>query len=385
MHLARAGLRVVVADRAAFPRDKPCAEYMSPDTLRLLARLGVLDRVDAAGGHAVAGLRVVGPFGSELTGLFARAGVTPFRGAGLSLSRRVLDAELVAAARRAGAVVLEQTTLEELLYEGGAVGGAVLRSGGHRSRVRARLTIGADGLRSRVARRLGGVRTGRLRRIAFVAHVRGVTGLGDSAEMHVARGGYAGFNPVGGGVTNVALVVPASRAPEARGDAAGFMRTELRRFPGAAARLPAGEPVNDVCATGPFAVRATRVTADGALLVGDAAEFFDPFTGEGIWTALRGAELAAAAALPALLDDDGAPIPAVRLASYVRARRRAFLGKWMVERLIGYAMLSPRLFDRAVERLGRRGRMADTLVGVTGQFVPARVVLDPRFLARMVI
>jgi hypothetical protein len=56
-----------------------------------------------------------------------------------------------------------------------------------------------------------------------------------------------------------------------------------------------------------------------------------------------------------------------------------------VERLIGWAMWSPRLFDRAVERLGRRGTMADTLVGVTGRFVPARRVLDPRFLARMVV
>ena len=56
-----------------------------------------------------------------------------------------------------------------------------------------------------------------------------------------------------------------------------------------------------------------------------------------------------------------------------------------MERLIGWAVWSPRLFDRAVERLGRRGIMAHTLIGVTGRFVPARQVLDPRFLARMVI
>ena len=56
-----------------------------------------------------------------------------------------------------------------------------------------------------------------------------------------------------------------------------------------------------------------------------------------------------------------------------------------MERLIGYGMLFPALFDRAVERLGRRPGMADTLVGVTGDFVPARRVLNPLFLARMLL
>ncbi|MGH7511350.1 MAG: hypothetical protein ACREOQ_00365, partial [Gemmatimonadales bacterium] len=70
---------------------------------------------------------------------------------------------------------------------------------------------------------------------------------------------------------------------------------------------------------------------------------------------------------------------------YRSARRRAFAGKWAVERLIGYGMWWPRLFDRAVARLGRRGSMAHTLIGVTGDFVPAGEVLNPLFLARMML
>jgi hypothetical protein len=57
----------------------------------------------------------------------------------------------------------------------------------------------------------------------------------------------------------------------------------------------------------------------------------------------------------------------------------------MVERMIGYGMAFPALFDRAVARLGRREGMADTLIGVTGDFVPAREVLNPLFLARMIL
>jgi flavin-dependent dehydrogenase len=125
------------------------------------------------------------------------------------------------------------------------------------------------------------------------------------------------------------------------------------------------------------------VAGDGALLVGDAADFFDPFTGEGVFSALRGAEMAASAAHPLLASQS--PITARQLAPYVTARSKAFRGKWAVERLIGYGMLAPALFDRAVSRLGRRGSMAHTLIGVTADIVPPGRVLNPLFLSRMVL
>ena len=322
--------------------------------------------------------------GSRLQGRFALAGPAPFRPTGLSVARRILDHVLVDAARAAGAAVLERTAVEELLYDRGAVAGAVVRDAdGTRRSLRARLTVGADGLRSIVARRLGRRRHGPLRRIAFVAHVDGVLGLGDSAEMHVGPAGYVGLNAIGGGRANVALVVPAARSAEARGRAEGFFLDGLRAFPSLHTRVTAGSLARKVMATGPFAAWSGRVTADGAALVGDAADFFDPFTGEGIYSALRGAELLAAVAAQALAEPG--TVSAARLAPYRWARWRAFAGKWAVERLIGYGMEFPALFDRAVGRLGRRPGMADTLVGVTGDFVPARRVLNPLFLARMLI
>ena len=380
--LARAGHRVLLVDRAAFPRDKACSEYLSPEAVRVLDHLGVVAELEADGAVPLRGTIVTAARGARLEGRFELAGHRPFRPTGLSVSRRVLDHRLALAARAAGAELLERTTVEELLYHGGAVAGAVLRGPEGRSAVRARLTVGADGLRSRVARRLGPRRRLPPSRVAFVAHLEGVEGMAQSAEMFVGAAGYVGLNPIGGGRTNAALVVPRDRALGASGRAERFFLETLRAFGPVARRIERAGIVRPVLATGPFSAWAGRVTADGAALVGDAADFFDPFTGEGIYSALRGAELLAQAALPAL--ERPGPVGRADLAPYRRARRRTFAGKWAVERLIGYGMLFPRLFDRAVARLERRG-LAHTLIGVTGDFVPARAVLNPAFLARMLV
>src|SRR5205807_1257016 len=84
-----------------------------------------------------------------------------------------------------------------------------------------------------------------------------------------------------------------------------------------------------------FAQWARRPAVNGALLVGDAADFFDPFTGQGIYAALRGAELAADCLIPALARGATSTISVTMLEPYVRARRREFAGKWALERPIG--------------------------------------------------
>jgi flavin-dependent dehydrogenase len=411
--LARAGCHVFLADRARFPRDKPCSEFISPEGVRVLSRLGVLGALETGVSEPLHGLTVHASKGSQLSGVFSRAAVKPWRETGLSVSRTTLDARLVQAAREAGVEVREGMRFtglqgERMRRETRDAGRAARRSAldifrvprpasrvhsvtgaffrddaGHEHRVSARLTIGADGIRSRVARELGGTRRGRLRRYAFVTHMRGVRALAGQAEMFVMERGYVGINPVGGGLTNVAVVVPADVARAARGDAAGFLLAQCNGHPLVAARLAGASLATAVHVTGPFDVRARRVIADGAALVGDAADFFDPFTGDGIVSALRGAELLAEV-VPRSLAEPGI-VHQVRLREYRAARRRAFAGKRTVSRLIAYAMHCPALFDRAVARLDRRRGMAHTLIGVTGEFVPARAVLNPAFLGRMVL
>ena len=132
----------------------------------------------------------------------------------------------------------------------------------------------------------------------------------------------------------------------------------MGEFPGVGERVAAGVVVRPILTTGPFAAWSAKIIAPGALLVGDAADFFDPATGDGIYCALRGAELVAETATAAL--SQPGPVTVDRLVEYRRMRRRVFAGKWMIDRMIEYALRFPRLFDRGVSRLGRHEAMAHT-------------------------
>lgn len=384
LQLARGGARVLLLDRARFPRDKPCSEYLSPAATPLLSQLdaALIPAIERAAPGRLYGMRVVAPDGSDVVGRFAARHAYPAPAAfGYALPRTVLDTLLLNAAARAGVQVEEGCPVEELLYDQGAVAGVVTARGAIRSRV----TVGADGLRSLVARRLGLRHAGPPRRLAFTAHYRGVADVMDRGEMHIGRPGYVGLGPVGDGVTTVALVLPLAAARERAAALRDGLTPELQRFPGLRGRFDGARLVRAVLATGPFAQWSRHAVAPGggALLVGDAADFFDPFTGQGITSALRGAELAATTLLTALAAVPRGPLPETVLAPYVAARRRAFAGKWILERLIGIGVGWPWLAQYVVRRLARVPELADLLVGATGNFVPARAVLAPSTLVRL--
>ena len=386
--LARGGASVLLVDRARFPREKPCAEYLSPQASRILHAMGALADVEAAGAAQLAGMEVRTPSGKTIRGDFVGShGFTGFRDRGLALRRLTLDAILVDRARAAGVRVLEETRVSDLVVDflGRVTGVRMLDSKGRERLEECRIVVGADGLRSIVARRLGIARSARWpRRLALVTHYRGVEGVTQRGEMHVHLDGYLGLADVGNGETNVAVVVPATRAPELVGDRAGFLERWIAQRPQLAPRFARAARISPVRVTGPFASHARRAWAPGAALVGDAADFFDPFTGEGIYAALRGGEMLAARVLQALASD--APREADEaLRRYDVERRSEFGGKWKVERLVGAAVAYPPLLERAARVLSHRKDMADLLVGVTGDFVPAREVLRPRYLLGLLL
>ncbi len=384
--LASQGLDVMVVDRARFPRDKICAEYLSPECSRILDRMGALDATEATGAAHLAGMRVRAPNGAIIHGEFAAAhGFNGFRDRGLAVRRTLLDSILLNRARTAGAHFSEATRVTEMLMDQGRVTGIGVLQQGKQRTLSADIVIGADGLRSVVARRLGLHRASRWpRRIALVSHYTNVEGVGAFGEMFVDESGYFGLVDVGNGVTNVALVVPVSRAAEVAADRTEFFDQWIAERPHLAERFVNSVRMEPVRATGPFASFSKKAWRPGAALVGDAADFFDPFTGEGIYAALRGGELLAEVIGEAIRSGkpemlDGA------LKSYASKRRSEFKGKWRVERLVGSVVASPRIFNRIALTLQNRRDMADLLVGVAGNFVPAGEILRPRYMMNFLL
>jgi menaquinone-9 beta-reductase len=368
--LRQKGHDVLLLDEARFPRDKVCGEGISPEAWPLFRALGAADAVRALRPHVLRGMTLVAPDQTSFTGLYGAD--RP----GLALRRADLDVALVAVARAARVEVLEGARVTGLVHEGGCVRGVRCDAATAAETIRARLVVGADGRRSVVARHLGLLSEDeRLRKFAVRGYWDGVAGLGDCGEMHVGGGGYCGIAPLNSSAANVTFVLDRTDLRPARGRLEAFYREALARWPGVADRLGGARLAGPPRAIGPLALRARRVSAPGALLVGDAAGFYDPFTGEGVTLALRSAELAAEVADRALgcgRTDD--------LREYDRRRHQATRAKFRFNRLVQQVVAWPDLANAVARRLSRRPALADRLVGIAGDFVPARTALGPRFL-----
>jgi len=371
--LAERGHAVTLLDKAAFPRPKICGEYLSPEAARVLDRLGVLKAVDAAGAQPLHGMRITAPDGTVLDGTYPTGGRwRGYRDHALALPREVFDRILVERARALPVDVRERQRVTGLLREGDRVVGVQAEDeDGARVDVAARLVVGADGRASVVARALGLVRPHRLRRLALIQYVSGVDGLGDRGEIFVDPPDYSILNPVAPGLVNLSLVVPLAHATPFRGRLEAFLGArikQLRHLPARVAGMRAEGPLRVM---GPLAYRVAEPRVGGVLLAGDAAGFYDPFTGEGLFTALRSAELLAEVAHPALTRDDLSP---GALAPYAVAKRRAFADKARVTRVLQLVIGHRRFANAAAHFLRRRPTLLATLMGVIGDFIPPRAI-----------
>lgn len=385
--LARNGVDVVVLDRAHFPRAKPCAEYLSPQARRILFEMGALDAVISAGAASLAGMTIHAASGRSFEGRFDPArSCAGERNAALGIRREVLDAILLDRARAAGARVVEGVAVTGVVRDAtGRVTGVIAREGITNRERPARLVVGADGLRTVIGRRLGLVRAARWpRRLGFVSHYRGVAGIGECGEMHVFKDGYCGLANVGAGVTNVGIVIPARRAAIAAGDVTAFVDRWIGLHPRLAARFARAERLEPVRATGPFASHARRAWAPGAALVGDAADFFDPFTGEGMFEALRGGELLGPY-LCAALEARSARVADEALNAYDRARRYLFASTWRVQKIVALAVAFPPLLNRTVAAAAGRTAISDAVVNVASGFSPASELMRPAILRDLLL
>ena len=280
IRLAQAGREVVLLEREAGPHDKVCGEFLSFEAVDALRSFS-LDPIEF-GAAQIDRLTVCSGSRRTETAL-------PFTA--LSLSRRVLDEALLERAIAAGVVVrrgVRASTVERCGEHW-----SVSTSDGDLAADQVFLATGKHDLKGR--KRPPGPQNDL---IGFKQHLRLAAPMDGVVELHLFDGGYAGLEPVEGGLANLCLVVR-KRSLAAVGNDWDALLTQLRRAgPHLAARLEGATAQT----ARPLAIAAipyghVRDTSDGLWRLGDQAAVIPSFAGEGMAIALHSANVAADFAL----------------------------------------------------------------------------------------
>ncbi len=332
-HLARAGARVLLLEADAFPHDRMCGEFLSPECAPMLARLGASPAVAAAGPSRMTEARITSLSGATWSAALPASA--------MGLSRRVLDALLFENAASAGAVTLAPARVTNVVAMGAGTRRVTYRlRGGETREVTARLVLGAWGKRSPLDRTLA-------RRFLFhdhgtfalKAHYHGPS-VGRRVELHAFDGGYCGLADVEGGKVNLCLLAETRLLRAHGGDPDAFARAVLPTNPVLGAWLAQAERIHErfiAISQVPFSPKEQVV--DGVLLLGDAAGLISPLAGNGMAMALASAEMAAPLALAYL---DGKVSQADLEGEYTRQWRRRFARRLRLGRVLQPLMFQPR-------------------------------------------
>ena len=386
--LATRGIDVLVLERAPAWHWRAGGVFTSPAAVRALERAGL-------GRAAMDGLaRPIPAMRLETRGgAVVRLTYGADRGgpSAVGFDRSRLDPALEAMARDQGATIRRGARVDAVTLD--PDGGSTLQT--DKESIRARIVVGADGSGSVVARAAGVARQARLPpRTGLTWHVMDprqtggeAEGAGPDARLAVIGDGYVGLAPVPGGRLNIGIVLgPSWREDLARDGAAATTRRALAMVPRTAddqVTWADATPCERIAGAVPLGGRVTRRAGPGWFLVGDAAGFLDPFTGEGLHRALVSTELAATAIQAALSSGDSHAERERAADAYDRAMRRRFASKDAISWLVQSFLARPGLFEYAARRLADRPDLRATMGLVMGDLVPASRGLDPRFLAAL--
>ena len=360
IHLAQAGARVVLLEARAYPHDKLCGEFLSPECAGLLDGLGLTATLRGLGPAAIDTACLTAPDGT----LWESRLPAPAWG----LTRRALDQALAQRAQAVGVDVRTGATVTRI--EGGLAAGFQVRVMGSGAPVAARAVIAAHGRRGALDKTLD---RRFLRQpqpfVGLKTHLAGPP-LPGRIELHGFPGGYCGLSEVergtapGGRAANLALLVcedvfrrVSGPGPERVPAFIHWMRGQNPRLE---AWLAQAAPLDErwlSIAQVPFGPK--RAVVNEIFMAGDSAGLITPLAGDGIAMALRGGQMAAECLLAFLA---GQQTAAQACAGYARDWRRQFAGRVRLGRLLQVFMLRPRLLGFGLRVLRAAPGMGEFVV-----------------------
>jgi geranylgeranyl reductase family protein len=310
---ALAGLHTLVLERERFPREKVCGDCLNPSCWPVLEQLGLAQRVLDLPHSKLTAVEFI-----AIDGHKAIVDLPTGDDCEVSIKRSLFDDLLLRHARDLGAQVHEATIVTSLAHERDW---NILTGAGET--FRARVLVGADGRNSTVARLRNLLPRPARERVALQTHIPLPRNFGERIVLQFLREGYSGQAPVNETELNLCLV---GRPPTI---------SKLRCWAQRHFQIPADQSWRTIT---PLTRAPVPCAHENLLFIGDASRVVEPFTGEGIYYALRSGELAADAIEKIIRDEDRRPV----LREFARACAEMYRGRLWINRLARRAVLSPR-------------------------------------------
>ncbi len=357
--LAQQGFRILLVERATFPREKICGEGLMPAGADILDELGLLSELRAQGAHAFSGIRFYLPRDRCLDLNFSELSQTA---QGWVVPRMVLDESLARFASQRPGVQLREA-FQVLSAHTGL--NQVEISGLYQGKLqthRARVLIGADGIRSRFHNGFGIHRLKRrARRFALRTSYDLLEGS-DLVEVHCCEAGEAYVAPMDNGAARITLLLFGSAQRKQGAALSDLYFEKLSLFPRLVQRLKSPYPQGPVQSTGVVSLEVSRCHGQRLLLVGDAAGAVDPVTGQGMTVALQDAQLACQVLRERLTEDR---LSEQDLSEYTRVRNSYFRPSFRLAQMLLCAVRHTLLARQTLKALSRNPTLRQKLLTMT--------------------
>ncbi len=362
--LAERGKRALLVERERFPRYR-IGESLIPFTYFPLQRLGMIERMNAS--------HFVKKYSVQFVSMDGRAS-QPFYfsqhwdhpcSQTWQVKRSEFDQMLLDNALEKGAQILWDASARDLIIEGGAVKGVIVREkSGQERELRAPITIDATGRDGFAINKLGWrVPDQELKKVAIWSYYEGAMrdegyDEGATTVAFVPEKGWFWYIPLADNVVSVGIVAEREYLYRDGKDLERIFNENVERNAWIKQHVSTGRRVADFRVTGDYSYRSRHSSMDGLALTGDAFAFLDPVFSSGVFLALRSGEMVADAAADALEAGD------VRAGRFEGYAKELCKGIEAMRRLV-YAFYdhSFRFSDLLSKYPGMKGDLTDCLIG----------------------
>lgn len=373
LFLARAGRKVLLLEKASFPREKVCGDAFSGKSINIARELGLLGKLGECRHGIVRRLAMTAPNGKKVTVPFKNADGMEF--AGYVIERKDTDSVFFNAAKaEPNVTAMENFSVYSVTKDAaGAVDGVEGTAAGstEKKRFKSRVVVGADGAASAVSRSLGlpSQPTGHVFS-AVRCYYEGVSGLGEEIELYFIDSvlpGYLWVFPMGGTRANVGVGILSSDLAARKKHPNAIMAEAIKSHPALAERFKAAHIEGRIGGWAiPNGSYVKKCFGSGWVLVGDSASLVDPFSGEGVGNALMSGKLAAQAIGNALSQQrGGGPLPAESLEAYSKsidaAIRPEIVDSYRLQRLTRIRFLLNLFIGKAADKPEMRQVFVDMM------------------------